>query len=112
MLSWSLGDEQINRHHAFLMIRRPRRNHTNRVTTAHPARAQACGVRHEEHVSRQQAAERLVDIAYALTTGGTFDLRTEAEGVTVPVADEVVLRRESKSNGDRVEVEVRVSWCA
>jgi amphi-Trp domain-containing protein len=69
-------------------------------------------VRHEEHVSRQQAAERLVDIAYALTTGETLELRTEAEDVTVPVADEVLVRRESKSSGDGVEVEVRVSWSA
>jgi hypothetical protein len=36
-------------------------------------------MRHEEHVSRQQAAERLVDIAYALTAGGTLELRAEAE---------------------------------
>ena len=69
-------------------------------------------MRHEEHVSRQQAAERLVDIAYALTTGGTLELRTEAEEVTVPIAEEVLLRRESKSSGEGVEVEVRVSWCA
>jgi amphi-Trp domain-containing protein len=68
-------------------------------------------VRHEEHVSRQQAAERLVDIAYALTIGGTLELRTEAEEVTVPIAEEVLLRRESKSGRDGVEVEVRVSWC-
>jgi amphi-Trp domain-containing protein len=69
-------------------------------------------VRHEEHVSRQQAAERLVDIAYALTAGGTLELRTEAEEVTVPIAEEVLLRRESKSSGNGVEVVVRISWCA
>jgi hypothetical protein len=34
---------------------------------------------HDEHVSREQAAERLADIAYALTAGGTLELRTEAE---------------------------------
>jgi amphi-Trp domain-containing protein len=69
-------------------------------------------VRHEEHVSRQQAAERLVDIAYALTTGQGLELRAGAEEVTVPVAEEIMVRRESKSSGDGVEVEVRVSWCA
>jgi amphi-Trp domain-containing protein len=69
-------------------------------------------MRHEEHLSRQQAAERLVDIAYALTAGGTLELRTEAEKVTVPVAEVVLLMRESKSSHDGVEVEVRVSWCA
>jgi amphi-Trp domain-containing protein len=69
-------------------------------------------MRHEERVSRQQAAERLVDIAYALTAGGTLELRTAAEEVTVPVAEQVVLRRESKSSGDHVDVEIRVSWWA
>jgi amphi-Trp domain-containing protein len=69
-------------------------------------------VRHEEHVSRQQAAERLVDIAYALASGGKLELPTEAGEITVPIAEEVLMRRESKSSGDDVEVEVRVSWCA
>ena len=69
-------------------------------------------MRVEEHLSRQQAAERLVDIAYALTSGGTLELRTEAERVTVPVAEVVRVRRESKSSGDHVEVAVGVSWSA
>ena len=67
---------------------------------------------HEEQVSRRQAAERLADIAYALTAGGTLELRTEGEQVKVPVADEVLMRRESRSNGERVEVEVVLSWSA
>jgi amphi-Trp domain-containing protein len=69
---------------------------------------------HEEHLPRQQAAERLVDIAYALTAGVTLELRAtrEQERVNVPVNDEVVLRRKTTSEGDRVDVEVRLSWSA
>ena len=68
--------------------------------------------KHEERVARQQAAERLADIADALTTGGTLDLRTNGEQVRVPVANEVRVRRETRSNGDRVDVEVVLTWSA
>ena len=67
---------------------------------------------HEERVSRQQAAERLVDIAYALTAGETLELRTGADTVSVPVTDEVLLRRTSTTKGDHVEIVVQLSWCA
>ena len=65
---------------------------------------------HEEHLSRQQAAERLVDIAYALTVGATLELRTHGEHVNVPVADELVLERTSATDGERVDVHIRLSW--
>jgi amphi-Trp domain-containing protein len=68
--------------------------------------------KHEERVSRQQAAERLADIAYALMAGGTLELRTKGEQVRVGVADEVLLKRESRTTGDRVEVEVELTWSA
>ncbi len=68
--------------------------------------------KHEEQVSRQQAAERLADIAYALTAGGTLELRTNGEQVRVPVANEVLVKRETTSNGDRVDVEVVLTWSA
>ena len=68
--------------------------------------------KHEEHVSRQQAAERLADIAYALTAGGTLELRTSGEQVRVPVANEVLVKRETRSNGDRVDVEIVLTWSA
>ncbi len=67
---------------------------------------------HEEQVSRQQVAERLADIAFALTAGGTLELRTAAEHVRVPVAEDVRLKRESRSNGEHIEVEVVLSWFA
>jgi amphi-Trp domain-containing protein len=68
--------------------------------------------KHEQQLSRQQAAERLADIAFALVADDTRELRAEVEDVTVPVASEVLLTRESKSHGDRVEIEVGLSWCA
>ena len=46
---------------------------------------------HEEHLLRQQAAERLVDIAYALAAGSALELRTNGKRVNVPVADEFLL---------------------
>ena len=68
--------------------------------------------KHEEQLSREQAAERLADIAFALTVGRTLDLRIEGERVDLPVADDVRLKRESKANGGRVQVEVVLSWSA
>ena len=68
--------------------------------------------KHEERVSRQQAAERLADIAYALTAGGTLELRTNGEQLRVPVASEVLVKRETRSNGDRVDVEIVLTWSA
>jgi hypothetical protein len=35
--------------------------------------------KHEECISRQYAAERLADIAYALTAGETLELRARGE---------------------------------
>jgi amphi-Trp domain-containing protein len=67
----------------------------------------------EERVTREQAAQRLVDIAYALTAGDTLELRHKDTQVSVPVADEVVLLRRSASTGDdRIEVDVLLSWSA
>lgn len=65
---------------------------------------------HTERLSRQQAAERLVDIAYGLTGGATLELRTKGEHVNVPVADEVLLERTSTAHGERVDVHIRLSW--
>jgi len=64
----------------------------------------------EERVSRRQAAERLVDLAYALTTGGRLELTVEGERVTVPLADELRLERNLRSNADHVELKLELSW--
>jgi amphi-Trp domain-containing protein len=64
----------------------------------------------EEQVSRQQAAERLVDIAYALTAGRPLELNTAGRRITVPIANELRLGRKLKSEGDRVELELDLTW--
>ncbi len=62
-----------------------------------------------EHLSRQQAAERLTDIAYALTAGGPLKLGGDAE-VNVLVADQVMLKRESRSRGGRIALGIELGW--
>jgi amphi-Trp domain-containing protein len=64
----------------------------------------------KELVSRRQAAERLVDLAYALTTGGRLELTVEGERVTLPLADELRLERNLTSKADLVELKLELSW--
>jgi amphi-Trp domain-containing protein len=66
-------------------------------------------MKRKEQLSRQQAAERLADIAYALTAGGRLKLDGDQEA-TVPAVDQVLMRCAGKSNGDRVEIELTLSW--
>jgi amphi-Trp domain-containing protein len=83
--------------------------------TAHPRCAQsACHVSESksgrrERLSRQQAAERLTDVAYALITGGSLQLDGDRK-VTLPVTDEVVLKLETKSRDDEFELELELTW--
>ena len=64
----------------------------------------------DERLSRQQAAERLIDIAYALTSGGPLELIAAGRRITVPVDKELRLERWLRSNGDRIELELELSW--
>ena len=66
--------------------------------------------RHTEHVSRQKAAERLADLAYALTTGGSLELSVDGERLSVPLADDLLLERDLKADADGVALEVSLSW--
>jgi amphi-Trp domain-containing protein len=59
-------------------------------------------------LSRQHAAERLTDIAYALTTGGR--LKVGDEEVSIPAADQVALSYQTKSENGHVELEIGLSW--
>jgi amphi-Trp domain-containing protein len=70
------------------------------------------GFKHEERVSRGQAAERLADIAYALTAGGTVELRAVGAQLDVRVVDELLLRWERTATGDQTRVEFELSWIA
>jgi hypothetical protein len=62
-----------------------------------------------ECLSRQQAAEQLTDVAYALLTGDPVRLGPEQQ-VMVPIADEIVLRRASRRDGARVQLALELSW--
>jgi amphi-Trp domain-containing protein len=66
----------------------------------------------DERLSRQQVAERLIDIAYALTAGGPLELSAAGRRVSVPVASELHLERELKSKGEQVALELQLSWSA
>jgi hypothetical protein len=59
-----------------------------------------------ERLSRQQAAERLIDIAYALTAGGPLELSTAGRRIRVPVANEVRL----SASSSREAIRSRSSW--
>ena len=66
----------------------------------------------EERLSRQRAAERLMDIAYGLAAGGPLELSAGGRRITVPVGNELLLERELKSRGERVTLELELSWSA
>ena len=66
----------------------------------------------EERLSRQQAAERLIDIAYALTAGGSLELSVAGRRIRIPVANELCLERELKSNGNQAALELQLTWSA
>jgi amphi-Trp domain-containing protein len=64
----------------------------------------------EERLSRREAAERLTDIAYGLTSGGPIELRIDGHSLKLPVGDDLVLKRESMSNEGRTRLELELSW--
>lgn len=66
----------------------------------------------KQQVSREEAAERLTAIAEALRTGGTVELAAEGRSIDVQVADQVLLEREFEKKGERVELELELSWSA
>lgn len=64
----------------------------------------------KRHVSREKAAELLTAIAEALRTGATVDLAADGHSISVQVADQVLLEREYEKKGERVELELELSW--
>jgi hypothetical protein len=61
-----------------------------------------------EPVTRREAAERLTDLAYALTVGGPFTVEDEEMAGQVP--DELVMKRKSTAEDDRVALRLELSW--
>ena len=84
------------------------------MTPPHPPAAQTGRVptsADSERLSRQQAAERLADVGYALMTGGKLRVNDQL-WLRIPVADEVVLTQSSRASGGRVELMLEFSWPA
>jgi amphi-Trp domain-containing protein len=65
-----------------------------------------------ERLSPQQTAERLIDIAYALTAGGPIELNATGRRIAVPIAGEVLLERELTAKDGQVELELALRWSA
>jgi hypothetical protein len=65
-----------------------------------------------ERLSPQQAADRLIDIAYSLVVGGPLELSMANRSFRVPVANELHRDCVPTPNRDRVELEVELRWCA
>jgi hypothetical protein len=63
-----------------------------------------------ERLSPNLAAERLVDLAYALTVGGRMEIHVAGERVSDPVGREVVLESASESKGREVKLELALTW--
>jgi amphi-Trp domain-containing protein len=62
-----------------------------------------------QRLTRRKAAERLTDIAYALTAGGRLKLGPNRE-VSLPAGDDVALECETRSEDGRVELGIELSW--
>ena len=62
-----------------------------------------------EQLSRRQAAERLTDVAYALTAGGRLKLGADQE-VSMPVGDQLTLKLRTRSRDGHVELGIEISW--
>ena len=60
-------------------------------------------------LSRQEAAEQLIDVAYALAAGGKLRVDDDQE-VDLPIAGQVTLERQSTAGGGRTEVAIKLSW--
>jgi amphi-Trp domain-containing protein len=61
-------------------------------------------------MSTRQAAESLTDIAYALASGGPLQLTLDDQRLSVPLSDELRMRRDLTSSGDRVHLQLRLTW--
>jgi len=67
-------------------------------------------VKHEETLTRDEAARRLAALAAALSDGDDVELALGASTVKVHVPDEVRVEVELEIDGDEVELEVELKW--
>ena len=63
-----------------------------------------------EHFSRQQAAERLREIADELDARGVCEFTIDGEPTSIPVGDGVRVRRKLKAKRDHITLDLELSW--
>jgi amphi-Trp domain-containing protein len=68
--------------------------------------------KHTERISRQQAAERLTDVAYAMVVRAPVTLRIDGERVVVPDAEELLVDWDISCADGRLELQMEVHWPA
>lgn len=64
----------------------------------------------KERLRREEAAERLRDLADQLARHNQFAFRKEGMKYSIAVPDEVELQVEVEVDGDECEIEVEISW--
>jgi amphi-Trp domain-containing protein len=68
--------------------------------------------KHTERISRQQAAERLTDVAYAMVVRAPVTLQIDGERVVVPDAEELLVDWDVSCADGRLELQMEVRWPA
>jgi hypothetical protein len=63
---------------------------------------------HTERLSRQQVAERLTDVAYALVVRSPASLQIDGERVAVPDADDLLVQWDVGYADGRLELQLEV----
>jgi hypothetical protein len=66
--------------------------------------------KHTERLSRQQAAERLTDVAYALVVRSPSALQIDGQRVAVPNAEELLVQWDVGYADGRLQLEMVVHW--
>lgn len=61
-------------------------------------------------VSRDEAGRSLLALANALVRGENIELEFADETVSLPVGEQVGLELEVETEGDRVELEIELTW--
>jgi hypothetical protein len=70
------------------------------------------GFTHTERISRQQAAERLTDVAYAMVVRSPETLQVDGEQIRVPDGEELLVQWSVSYAGDRLQFEMQVRSAA
>ena len=66
----------------------------------------------DERVGGHLSASRFTDIAFPLRAGGPLVFFDGGRRIAVPIEKELRLERSLRSNGDRVELQLELSWRA